>query len=62
VDFLHHGVLGYEWATEPLSSVATHGLSFQQWHGELAAAVQLHIAAKRAKEKCLSLADVQVKS
>jgi len=62
VDFLHHAVLGYEWATEPLSRVATHDLSFQQLYGELAASLQLHSAAKRAKDRRSSIADGQVKS
>ena len=62
VDFLHHAVLGYEWATEPLSRVATHDLSFQQLYGELAASLQLHTAAKRAKDRRLSMAVGPVKS
>jgi len=62
VDFLHHAVLGYEWATEPLSRVATHSLSFQQLYGELAASLQLHTAAKRAKDKRSSMSDGSVKS
>lgn len=41
VQFLRDAVIGVPWATEPLSRIATHGLSFQQLYGELEAAQQL---------------------
>ncbi len=34
-------MIGREWATEPLSRIAIHNLSFQQLYGELEAANQL---------------------
>lgn len=33
VDFLRGAVVNYDWATEPLSRVATQGPSFQQLYG-----------------------------
>ena len=35
IQFLRNAVVGCEWATEPLSRIATHNLSFQQLYGEL---------------------------
>ena len=35
---LRNAVVGYEWATEPLSRIATHVLSFQQLHRKLESA------------------------
>mgnify|MGYP000315045443 CR=1 FL=1 len=61
VDFLHHAVLGFDWATEPLKRVATPGLTLQQLYGELASSLQLHTAAKRAKDKRSSMSDAPVK-
>lgn len=42
IEFLRNATVGYEWATQPLSRVATHNLSFQQLYGELE--FQLHLA------------------
>lgn len=35
IDILRKTVIGYGWAIEPLSSIATHTLHFQQLYGEL---------------------------
>lgn len=48
VEFLRNAVVGNSWATEPLSRIATHGLSFQQLYGELEAALHLDREAKLA--------------
>ena len=48
VEFLRNAVVGSGWSHEPLSRVATHGLSFQQLYGELEAALQLQKEAKQA--------------
>lgn len=48
VDFLRNAVVGNAWATEPLSRIATHRLSFQQLYGELEAALHLHKEAQLA--------------
>ena len=37
IEFLRNAVVGYEWATEPLSRIAPQGLPFQELYGELAA-------------------------
>lgn len=42
IEFLRNATVGYDWATQPLSRVATHNLSFQQLYGELE--FQLHLA------------------
>ena len=41
VEFLRGAVVGYDWATEPLSRIATHNLSFQMSYGELESALHL---------------------
>ena len=48
VGFLRNAVVGSGWSHEPLSRVATHGISFQQIYGELEAALQLQKEAKQA--------------
>lgn len=49
VEYLRDAVVGYEWATEPLSRVSTHKLGFQKLYGELQAALFQHQEAKRAR-------------
>lgn len=41
VEFLRKAVVGYEWATEPLSRIATHKLTFQNLYSELESALHL---------------------
>lgn len=41
IEFMRRAVVGYSWAKEPLSRVATAGLKFQQLYAELEIAVQL---------------------
>ncbi len=48
IEFLRNAVVKCDWATEPLSRIATHNLSFQQLYGELEAAHQLDKEAKLA--------------
>ncbi len=48
VEFSRNAVVGSPWATEPLSRIATHGLTFQQLYGELEAALHLHKEARLA--------------
>lgn len=48
IEFLRNAAVGYSWSHEPLSRVATHGLSFQILYGELEAALQLDKEAKLA--------------
>eukprot|EP00171_Calliarthron_tuberculosum_P003182 IDg3182t1 len=48
IEFLRNATVGYPWATEPLSRVATHGLSFQQLYSELEAALHLAREARLA--------------
>lgn len=48
VELLWRDVLCSSWATEPLSRIATHGLSFLQLYGKLEAAVHMHRKARRA--------------
>eukprot|EP00170_Pyropia_yezoensis_P002751 contig_11549_g2756 len=48
VEFLRNAVVGNTWATEPLSRIATHRLTFQQLYGELEAALHLHNEARLA--------------
>lgn len=48
VGFLRRAVIGYSWSHEPLSRVATHGLTFQQLFGELESALQLDKEAQIA--------------
>lgn len=48
VEFLRNAVVGNSWATEPLSRIATHSLTFQQLYGELEAALHLHNEARLA--------------
>lgn len=48
IEFLRNATVGYTWSHEPLSRVATHGLSFQMLYGELEAALQLDKEAKVA--------------
>ncbi|GAB0493527.1 hypothetical protein MMPV_004811 [Pyropia vietnamensis] len=48
VEFLRNAVVGNSWATEPLSRIATHRLTFQQLYGELEAALHLHNEARLA--------------
>ena len=38
VEFLQTAVIGYDWAVQPLSRIATRRLSFQQLYGELESA------------------------
>ena len=47
--FLRKTVIGYDWATEPLSRIATHKLTFQSLYSELESALHL------AKEGQLAL-------
>lgn len=49
VEYLRDAVVGYDWATEPLSRVSTHKLGFQKLYGELQAALFQHQEAKRAR-------------
>lgn len=51
MEFLRGAVIGYSWSHEPLSRVATHGLSFQQLYGELEAALQLEKEAEIMKQR-----------
>ena len=46
VEFLRNAVVGCEWATEPLSRIATYNLTFQQLYGELESG---HLLNKEAK-------------
>ena len=48
IEFLRNAVVGFDWATEPLSRIATQNLSFQQLYGELEVAHQLDKEAKLA--------------
>eukprot|EP00170_Pyropia_yezoensis_P005631 contig_22869_g5647 len=48
VEFLRNAVVGNAWATELLSRIATHRLTFQQLYGELEAALHLHNEARLA--------------
>eukprot|EP00170_Pyropia_yezoensis_P004054 contig_16673_g4065 len=48
VEFLRNAVVGNNWATEPLSRIATHRLTFQQLYGKLEAALHLHNEARLA--------------
>lgn len=48
MEYLRDAVVGYEWATEPLSRVSTHKLGFQKLYGELQAALFQDQEAKRA--------------
>ena len=48
IEFLRNAVIGCEWATEPLSRISTHGLTFQQLYGELEAAHQMSKEARLA--------------
>ena len=48
IKFLRSAVIGSEWATEPLSRIVTHGLTFQQLYGELEATHQIYNDAKFA--------------
>lgn len=48
VDWLRCAVVGYHWATEPLSRVATLGLTFQQLYGELESSLKPHTEAAEA--------------
>jgi len=41
VAFLRGAVIGYTWAAEPLSRIATHNLSFQQLYAELSSSLSL---------------------
>lgn len=42
IEFLRNAIVGLNWASEPLSRVSTHNLTFQQLFGELEAALQLN--------------------
>ena len=48
IEFLRNATIGYPSTTETLSRIATHGLSFQQLHGELEAALHLQRETKLA--------------
>lgn len=48
VDFLRKSVVGYDWATEPLSRITTDKLNFQQLYGELESDLNLHREARLA--------------
>eukprot|EP00171_Calliarthron_tuberculosum_P018940 IDg18940t1 len=48
IEFLRNSTVGFSWATEPLSRISTHGLSFQQLYGELEAALHLEREARVA--------------
>ena len=48
IEFLRNAVVGYEWATEPLSRIGSQELLFQELYGELEAAFQLSKEAKIA--------------
>ena len=48
VEFLRNAIIRYPWATEPLSRIATHGLSFQQIYGELEAVIHLQRQENRS--------------
>lgn len=48
IEFLRNAAVGYPWSQEPLSRVATHGLSFQMLYGYLEPALQLYNEAKLA--------------
>ena len=51
IEFLRNATVGANWATEPLSRIATHGLSFQDVYGELEAALHLQREARLAKAR-----------
>lgn len=46
IEFLRHAVIGFPWAHDPLSRIASHQLGFQQLYGELEAALQLDKEAR----------------
>eukprot|EP00171_Calliarthron_tuberculosum_P001155 IDg1155t1 len=48
IEFLRNAIVGENRATEPLSRIATHALSFQQLYGELEAALHLERESKLA--------------
>lgn len=48
-EFLRNATVGAAWATEPLSRIATHNLTFQEVYGELEAALHLNREAKMAE-------------
>lgn len=48
INYLRGAVVGYSWATEPLSRIPTAQLGFQQLYGELQSALFLSTEAKRA--------------
>lgn len=48
IEFLRAAVIGNDWATEPLSRIATNNLSFQSLYAELEIAVQLNRESKAA--------------
>eukprot|EP00171_Calliarthron_tuberculosum_P023415 IDg23415t1 len=58
IEYLRNSTVGFSWATEPLSRIATHGLSFQQLYGELEAALHLEREARVAviRDKASSIA------
>jgi len=49
VEFLRKAVIGYPWATEPLSRIATHDLTFQMLYGELESALHLEKESQLAR-------------
>ena len=49
VEFLRNAAVGYDWATEPLSRIATHNLTFQGLYGELDSALHLDKEGKIAR-------------
>ncbi len=48
IEFLINATVRCTWATEPLSRIATHWLTFQQLYGEIEAALHLEKEAKLA--------------
>lgn len=48
IEFLCNAAIGSEWATESLSRIGTHELSFQKLYGESDAPYQLSREAKSA--------------
>ncbi len=48
IEFLRNAVVGSEWASEPLSRMATQNLSYQQLHGGIEAAYRFSKETKKA--------------
>lgn len=65
IEFLCNAVVGHQWAKEPLSRIATAGLSFQQLYAELEIAVQLereNMAAELKRKAAVTLNSTEIAS